>query len=179
MLTDVRLQKAHIGRYGLWIYTELKKHGLLYKQEDGWCPPPSFALLFRFNTERDIKLQHPSVGLGGTFLDVMVVLHKRRVYMIESAHPDGLPAAVDSGTLSIQCRPDNCLRVLDDGTPLDPRRGFAITPRTPLAIPYQGHKTFGPEGIPCTLVLEDRPWPKETCDFPVTRETVEAASKVE
>ena len=134
ILENPDLQRAHIAKYGLWLLKHLEIRQLLYTQPDGWSPPASFALLFRFDVSEDVALQHPKVCRGGLHLDVMLVLHERRVHMIETSYFEGFHAALEAGALEIQCTPDNCLLVLQDGMP--PEGAFRVTVTDPSTIVF-------------------------------------------
>jgi len=167
ILSNPDLQRAHIGRYGLWLVNHLYREKLLYTQPDGWSPPDTFFLLFRFDTSEDVVMQHPSVAVGGTCLDILLILHERRIHMIHSTGVEGFHGAVAKGALEILCTPDNCLQVFKDGT--SPESSFKVSDSINAStIPMQTREMFGESGIPCSFVLSSKPLDK----FPVDRKVL-------
>ena len=150
------LQLAHCSRYGSWLVQRLKEAKVF---DDG---PPQWALPFRFNISSDDKLMNKRIAVNTPHMTVVLIYVSRVVYMCCVRHEDGIRGALRDGSIRLACSPDNVLEVLDGGSP--PRdirqvEGLEI-------VGEVGTESF-PRGIPCELVLSNRPWPT-AMPWPVT-----------
>ena len=152
------MQATHRARYARWCTDHLRQNGVFGSQQER--SPSQLLVAFTFNVMAD-----PWLSGTGPSLDVVVMMVDRVVYTVSTQNLSGINEAIACGEVRLLCTPDNVVTVLDGGEP--PREARTIQLAATDVVSVVG-KEFYKRGIPCGLVLEDRPWPESAGEFPVT-----------